>query len=258
MAAAAAVVIAVAAVVVAVVAAVRLARTDRLPPALARRLDRAEATGLVLTVAVAVLVVAGAAFGAVLEMVRSERGLYRFDAGAARWGADHAEPVKGLLEALTQLGSTLVVAAVAAVVAAVAWARRRDGRVALFLLVVVAGQNLLANSIKVLVGRDRPAVLQLVHATGLSFPSGHATAAAATFTAVAVVLGRGRGRVARAMLGVAVAVVVVVVAATRVLLGVHWLTDVVAGSFLGLAWTTACVVAFGPRLTRAPTPRPPP
>lgn len=234
------------------VGAVRLVRAQRVPAVVARRLDPAATTGLVLTLGIGTLVATGAAFGAVLEMVRSERGLYRLDAGAARWGAEHAEPARGVLDALTQLGSTVVVAAVAAAVGAVVWARRRDLRAVLFLAAVVAGQMALSNGIKVVVGRERPAVLQLVHATGLSFPSGHATAAAATFTAVAVVLARGRGRRARLVLALVAAALVVVVAATRVLLGVHWLTDVIAGSLLGLGWTTACVVAFGTRLIRPP------
>lgn len=220
-------------------------------PAVRRRLDREELSGLLLTIALAVLVAAGVGFGAVMEMVTSERGLYRLDASAAEWGAEHATPATTeVLEAVTQLGSTKVVAAVAAVVALVAWARRREVGVAAFLAVVVIGQMALSNGIKLAVGRDRPAVMPLVHATGLSFPSGHATAAAAVATALAFVLGRRRGRLARTVLALAAVAVIAVVAATRVLLGVHWLTDVVAGVLLGLGWFTVSAIAFGGRLLR--------
>jgi membrane-associated phospholipid phosphatase len=228
-----------------------LAGHERTRSFLARRLDPTETTGLLLTVALAVLVVAGVAFGAVFEMVTSQWGLYRADASAARWGADHATPATtDVLEALTQLGSTVVAVAAAAVVSVVAYVRRREARVAAFLAMVVVGEILLANVIKVAVGRERPAVLPLVHPTGMSFPSGHTTTAAAVATAIAFVLGRRQARLTKILLGVGAAAVVVVVAATRVLLGVHWLTDVVAGAFLGVGWFTVCAIAFGGRLLR--------
>jgi len=90
----------------------------------------------------------------------------------------------------------------------------------------------------------------LVRASGSSFPSGHSAAAAATWAALAFLAGRhlsGRGRVT---VGIAACVIAVMVATSRVLLGVHWLTDVVAGLFVGWGWFTLVAVAFGGRLLR--------
>src|SRR5207248_2913038 len=81
-----------------------------------------------------------------------------------------------------------------------------------------------------------------------SFPSGHATAAAATFAAFAFVAGRGHTRSVRALLGAGATALTLMVASTRVLLGVHWLTDVMAGICLGWAWFASCSIAFGGRL----------
>jgi undecaprenyl-diphosphatase len=81
-----------------------------------------------------------------------------------------------------------------------------------------------------------------------SFPSGHSTAAAATFAALALVIGRKRSPTARSIIaGIAVAMAVGV-ACSRVLLAVHWFSDVVSGLALGWTWFAVCAVAFGGRL----------
>jgi undecaprenyl-diphosphatase len=85
---------------------------------------------------------------------------------------------------------------------------------------------------------------------GPSFPSGHSATAAAFYACLALLIGRQFRRPARAALtGLAVGIAVAV-AASRVLLDVHWLTDVIAGLALGWAWFSVCAVAFGGRLLR--------
>jgi hypothetical protein len=88
-------------------------------------------------------------------------------------------------------------------------------------------------------------VPHLAPSSGFSFPSGHTAAAAATWAAVALVLGRGRPLRVKAWLAAGAALVTVAVAASRVLLGVHWLTDVIGGAALGFGWFVVCSVAFG-------------
>src|SRR4029450_10902713 len=124
----------------------------------------------------------------------------------------------------------------------------------LFFVVVVGGQFLLSNLIKVAVERVRPDVPPLHVVNGPSFPSGHATAAAATWAAVALVLGRGASpRVRAALDGVAVAIAVAV-GCSRVLLGAHWTSDVLGGLILGWIWFGVCAVAFGGRVLRLGAP----
>jgi membrane-associated phospholipid phosphatase len=85
---------------------------------------------------------------------------------------------------------------------------------------------------------------------GPSFPSGHSATAAAFYATAALLIGRWRPRPTRAVItGLAVAIAVGV-AATRVLLDLHWLTDVVAGLSLGWAWFAVCAIAFGGRILR--------
>ncbi len=219
---------------------------------LRRRLDPAEATGLALTVALLVIFAAGLGFGLVAGMVSSRTGLYRYDAGVAAWGARHATPFTvRAFRLVTQLGSTAVVLSEAVLVGAVDVLRRRRWSGAAFLLTVVVGHNLLANGVKLLVRRDRPPISPPLHpGTGYSYPSGHTAAAAATYAALALLLGRGCRWPVRFLLALAAAAVTLDVALSRVLLGVHWLTDVVGGAMLGLGWFAVCAAAFGGRLLR--------
>ena len=226
-------------------------RHDRLAQVLRARVDPQATTGLALTVAGAVVVLGGVAVGLLLFMVRRNLGFAEWDLSAARFGAQHATSAStAILRDISLLGGTLGLIVVV-LIALVVEQRRIPNRAAIgFLLVVVVGQNLLANGIKVLVDRARPDLLQLTGFASSSFPSGHTTAAAATFAAIGLLLSRRRSPGTRALLAGGAVAVAVAVAASRVLLGVHWLTDVMAGLALGWAWFAACSIAFGGRLMR--------
>ena len=116
-----------------------------------------------------------------------------------------------------------------------------------FLLTVLLGEVVLVNSIKELLHRVRPTFNPIAETLGPSFPSGHSATAAAFYAAVALVLARRRSPRARSLLAGAAVAVAIGVAASRVLLGVHWLSDVVAGLAFGWGWFAVCAVAFGGR-----------
>jgi undecaprenyl-diphosphatase len=173
------------------------------------------------------------------------------DERIATWvaGEVHGLPLQAT-RWITQLGSTpvIVLLAIAGAIYGV-WRWRRPS-IVLFLAIVVAGQSLLMNLIKFLVDRARPAIHPHGTFSGPSFPSGHATGAAATFAALALIVALRRSPRARAALfGVAVAVAVAV-GGSRVLLGAHWFSDVIAGLALGWSWFGVSAVAFGGRLVR--------
>jgi len=132
--------------------------------------------------------------------------------------------------------------AVAGVV--VLWRRGRR-RVALWLGTTFAVGGLLSAGLKLLVARARPVFPDpIAHADGYSFPSGHAlTAMVGAGCAVVLLHPRLRGR-ARVVLWSASGAFVLLVGLDRVFLGVHYLTDVVAGWIVGLATVVSTVVAF--------------
>lgn len=166
------------------------------------------------------------------------------------WAADVAR-------ALTHLGHPVAVDVVAVLVA-VALFRKRLRAAAVFVLVARFGTLALSSTVKLLVDRARPVLEDPVaQAHGASFPSGHASGATCTALALALVLIVRRPSAKWPLLGAA-AVVAVVVAATRVLLGVHYPSDVVAGTALAVAWTVGWSHLLdakdGPRLEDVPEP----
>ena len=139
---------------------------------------------------------------------------------------------------------------------AVALLVRRRWRAAAFVVTVMVGTSLLTTAVKVAVGRARPewqdAVDQL---TSKSFPSGHASSTAALAGVLLVLIW---GVLSRGALRTGLTTVVVLmwlgVCLDRVLLGRHFPTDVVAGSFLGVAVVLVAMVAFDPLSHRRPSP----
>lgn len=218
---------------------------------LRQRLDRTTAGGFMLTAAFVVMFGAATIIGALLALIDNSNALREIDDGAAEWGAEHATSrAVDVIKVITNFGTTWVVLLVLAVVATIDFVRRRNVEVFAFVAAVGLGELLLNNLLKVLIQRERPAVLHLMHAGGYSFPSGHTAAAAAAWSAVALVLGRDRPRVVRAVLAGGAALIAVTVATSRALLGVHWVSDVLAGLALGWGWFLLVAIIFGGRAQR--------
>ena len=147
-------------------------------------------------------------------------------------------------QVLTNLGAPVLVELVGVVIACVLLARGYR-RSALYLVVCIGGGYLLSTLGKVAVDRARPVFTQTVdQASGKAFPSGHATGAATFWLSLAVLAApRLTRRRRRALLVIAV-LLGLLVALTRVLLGVHYPTDVTAGLLLGWGWVAACTAVF--------------
>lgn len=213
------------------------------------RMDPATATGLALTVALIGIVLAGALVGLLVWMIRRDVGFVNIDLAVERWAEAHATTISDdVLETVTHLGDTPTIIAVGVAIAIYGVWRWRRLAVPVFVLSVVLGQMLISNTIKVIIDRARPELRPRADFTGTSFPSGHATAAAATYLAVALVLAIGSSPRARAAFAGAAVAIGVAVGCTRVLLGVHWFSDVLAGLTIGWAWFGICAVAIGGRL----------
>ncbi len=218
---------------------------------LARRLDREVASGFLLTLALAVTVVGGLVLGALAVLVRRVHFIQHLDNSVAEWGYNHRSgTATGGLHLITDLGRIEIVIALAVALALVDFWRTRNRSTFLFLTLVLAGMELAQHGVKDLVGRLRPTLDPAAASLGPSFPSGHSATAAAFYAAAALIIGRGLRRPARHVLIGAAVATAVAVAGSRVLLDLHWLSDVVGGLALGWAWFAICGIAFGGRLLR--------
>ena len=151
------------------------------------------------------------------------------------------------MRVLTYLGSAEVLGLLA-VVAALLLFRRGLAAAAAFVLCAFACSELLDQALKESFRRARPSLENpFERITTFSFPSGHAFASTATYGALALVLAARWPRTRGALAVAAAAVVVVVVVASRVILGVHYLLDVLAGMAGGIALLNALLLAFGER-----------
>src|SRR5690606_10092665 len=145
---------------------------------------------------------------------------------------------------LTALGSMAVLSFVTAAATGYLILTRRIGG-AVLVLVSVLGGILLSTLLKIGVDRPRPDIvarLAVVHT--LSFPSGHAMMSAVTYLTLGTLMaGFAVGRRTRIYIVAVAVVTTITVGLTRIYLGVHWPTDVLAGWCIGAAWAMLCWLA---------------
>ena len=212
------------------------------------RLDPATATGLALTLALAVVIVGGVLVGTLAYLMRSSDSLVDSDRAVGEWGVDHATSWSTeALELMTELGSSTYVILAMLLLALVEYWRVPNRWMPVFLATVVFGEILVVNAVKELLDRVRPDFNPIAETLGPSFPSGHSGIAAAFYAGAALVLARRRSPRTRALLAGGAVAIAAGVACSRVLLGVHWMSDVLAGLALGWAWFGVCAIAFGGR-----------
>lgn len=118
-------------------------------------------------------------------------------------------------------------------------------RNALMLLVATIGGTAISEGLKMGFNRPRPdLVAHIVETTSMSFPSGHAMLSAVTYLTLGALIARTQEKrsLRGYVLGAAI-LVTLLIGLSRVYLGVHWPTDVLAGWCLGAAWALICWVA---------------
>jgi membrane-associated phospholipid phosphatase len=219
------------------------------------RFDAEALAGLALTLAFAALVLCGVIVSVLALLVRRNELVSGIDSSAADWAhRNTGDATRRALEAVTWMASTTGAICITTAAAAAEWVRVRSRWIPLFLVVATIGDSLATNLVKGIVDRARPTLDPAAATLGPSFPSGHASMAAAMLASIALLAGRRRSARARALLAGLAVGLAVAVACSRMLLDLHWVSDVVAGLAFGWGWFAICAAAFGGWLLRLGAP----
>jgi membrane-associated phospholipid phosphatase len=200
------------------------------------------ALGVELVAGLALLTACAWVFGAIAEDV--VEGDTRADTRFAGWLHERATPGwTDFFEAVTWLGNVPVLISITLISALVLWRSRRTSELLLLLLAFI-GAEILTLGLKLGFQRERPFFADpLATESTYSFPSGHASISLAVYGTLGFILARhlatARTRITTLA---AAAALVLLIGFSRLYLGVHFLTDVVAGFSLGLAWVTFCAL----------------
>ena len=204
--------------------------------------------GLELVGGILVLTLGAWIFGITVEEL--SEGDTHLDTRFAAWLHEHAtEGWTTFFENVTRLGNVPVLAAVT-LVAAIVLARKRLTSELELLLLAAIGAQILTFGLKLGFERERPFFPDpLATESTYSFPSGHASVSLAVYGTIGYIAARHattRGR----QIGIlaAAAGLILLIGFSRLYLGVHYLSDVIAGFSLGLAWVALCVVLLHLRL----------
>ena len=211
-----------------------------------------------LLATLAVLWLLGWGLGAIVHGLATGQ-TFVVDRPVLRFLVDHRS---GLLttaiRALTFMGGFPVLLPVVAVAGVTWWLARQTLLPLLLLAMGYAGSATLTDGIKAIVDRPRPPVADAIgHYSGASFPSGHALDAMVVYGSLALLVARASRRTpVRTAAWSSALVLVGAIAFTRLYLGAHWLTDVLAGILLGALWIAALAAASPRRAAGRPVASP--
>jgi undecaprenyl-diphosphatase len=213
--------------------------------------DRLAALGLALGLGLGAALLALWVFAALADEVMEQDTAQLDNAVLVGLRAHQSPLLDSLAWFCSMLGAELLAVFALVLVVVLGWQRRWGAVVGLLLTVV--GAQLLNDVLKDWFQRTRPApVGALIPAQAFSFPSGHAMVSAAFYLFVGYLAWRlmaGRWRIVCAA---ALVLVAFLIGLSRLYLGVHYLTDVVAGYIAGIAWTDAVIVAGHMLVRRRP------
>jgi undecaprenyl-diphosphatase len=199
------------------------------------------ALGIFLVGGIVVAAIGTWVFAEIAEKVIAGR-TQAFDEAVLRWiGAHHTPVLDGAMLEITALGTGTVVMMIVCV-AALFLSLTRHKYSALLLIVATAGGLLLDLVLKVRFNRPRPHIFTWgAQAVSSSFPSGHAMSATIVYATVAYLAARlQKHRWSRWLTMLFAAIVIVLICFSRLYLGVHYPSDVVAGVVIGLSWAAFC------------------
>lgn len=215
--------------------------------------------GLHLTLGLLLSLLALSFFAGIADEIVEQEQLTQFDLALATALHQNANLDQvAIFKIITSLGN-LPVLAVVGLGVAVALILRRQWFLLTGWLVTLAGGGLLNWILKVIFQRSRPELANpFVHEQGWSFPSGHAMLSLVTYGMLAYLLVIGLNRYLEKVVIVVVVLMVLLIGFSRLYLGAHYFSDVVAGYAAGTVWLAACISGVEVARRRQQSQSPPP
>jgi membrane protein DedA with SNARE-associated domain/membrane-associated phospholipid phosphatase len=212
-----------------------------------RRFARGEYLGLHLTLGLLISLAALWLFGGITEDVIHHDPLTQFDLTLLDWFHGHVSSMGlQIFGAISWLGSPAVMTALGLVVALVLLCRRHMLLLGGWVATLVGG-GVLDMTLKHIIQRPRPVnASTFLHGTSFSFPSGHAMGSLVGYGMLAYLLVVFWTELRRTQLTIVLvaALLTVAIGVSRLYLGVHYFSDVVAGYAAGLLWLSACITGL--------------
>ncbi|HEX8942535.1 MAG TPA: phosphatase PAP2 family protein [Gemmatimonadaceae bacterium] len=201
--------------------------------------------GIFLLSGAAVAIVLTWAFSEIAERVRagSTQGI---DDAVMHWMAAHQSPgVQSVMLEITALGTSAVVAMIVFIAGLFLWLNHHKHS-AILLIAATLGGMVLDGLLKIGFNRPRPQIFHWgTQVVSSSFPSGHAMASTIVYGTVAYLAARLQQNVTSRILTMAMAgVIILLICSSRLYLGVHYPSDVLAGVVIGLAWAGFCMAVL--------------
>jgi undecaprenyl-diphosphatase len=203
------------------------------------------ALGIFLVAGLIVAIAGTASFVELAGHVRSG-STQAFDEWVLQWMAAHQSVrLDNIMIEITALGTGTVVLMIVAV-ASLFLVLTQHKYSAMLLLASTFGGLVLNGVLKLGFNRPRPTVFQhVVHTVSSSFPSGHAMSAAIVYGTVAYLAARLQRKLwARILTMLTAVIVIAAISFSRMYLGVHYPSDVIAGVSIGLAWAGFCMATL--------------
>lgn len=170
-----------------------------------------------------------------------EREAFAFDRTILLWIHDFADPtLDRIMVGITRLGDPITVATVAAVTMIVLWWRSYRQEAKIFFLNCLGGV-ILSDGLKLAFSKSRPQLWDSsISETTYSYPSGHALGSMILYGFIAYLLANHYPQFSKVVYVLA-SILIAAIGFSRLYLGVHWPTDVIAGYGVGFLWISFCI-----------------
>lgn len=146
---------------------------------------------------------------------------------------------------ITEMGSVWFLTTMSVILIVLLWWKAKDKWGILFFVIAIAGSGLLTWLLKQFYQRGRPSINESIDAIGFSFPSGHSMGALVFYGFIGYFVVRSmQKRAVKVVSLIVLSILIVLIGTSRIYLGAHYPSDIIAGFIAGTIWLILCFLAL--------------